>query len=89
MSRSFLHRVSSRSERVHFVCLCGVLWGGFGFGLLSDFDDDLRIEVELVLVVPTAAFAVISVSPLQKPEHVEVREMVLDALKGRKWIHSV
>lgn len=79
-----------QSERVRFVCLRGgVSPVAFRFDLVAAVEDDFGVETETVLVVPAAALAAISVGAVEEPEHVAVREVVLDAFQRRERGHGV
>ena len=81
---------SVRSESVRFVCLLAEFSRfAFRFNPASDVENDLGVDIEAAFVVPAAALAVIPITSSQEPEHMEVREVVLNALECREWVHGV
>ena len=61
----------------------------FRFDFASDVEYDLGVEIETVLVVSAAALAVILPGAVKEPQHVKIREMILDALQRRKGTHGM
>lgn len=78
------------SERVRFVCLSDrVSPGAFCLDLVSNREDDVGIEVETVLVVLAPALAAVAVGAFEEPQHVGIREVVLNAFQRRERVHTV
>jgi len=78
------------SVRGRFVCLhTDFSRGTLCFDFASDVEDDIGIKIEAVLVVPAPALAAIPIGPMEEPEHMEVREVVLNAFEGCERFHGV
>lgn len=81
-------------ERVHFVCSHELRFdlnpdlkshSARLFGdLFPSSNDDVRVEIQFVLVVLAPASTLIPFVPDEEPEHVEIREMILHALQRRQ-----
>jgi hypothetical protein len=75
--------------RGRFVCLhTDFSRGTLCVDFASDIEDDIGIDIQAVLIVPAAALATIPIGPMEEPEHVEAREVVLNALERRERFHS-
>lgn len=56
------------------------------FNRFSSFEDDLRVEREVVLIVSTPDTSLVLLGALEKAEHREIREVILNALQRREGV---